>query len=81
VSPEPPRAPNFKRFLITGGLIGLFIGVLFGLRDPGGPSYTSEKSFDVGTAVLFLGALGIFLGAGLAGIVAVLLDRTGRGRQ
>ena len=78
MSPDVPRTPNFKRFLVTGALVGLVIGVLIGLREPGGPSYTIAKSYDVGTAVLFLGALGVFLGAGLAGIIALLLDRTGR---
>jgi hypothetical protein len=81
VSPDEPRTPNFKRFLITGALIGLAVGVWFGLREPGGPSYTLDKSYDVGTAVLFLGALGVLLGAGLGGIVALLLDRTGRGER
>ena len=81
MSPQPARPPNFKRFLVTGALIGLVVGVWFGLRDPGGPSYATTKSFDSGTAVLFLGALGVFLGAGVAGLVAVLLDRTGRGRS
>jgi hypothetical protein len=32
----------------------------------------------MGTAVLFLAALGAFLGAGLAGLIAILLDRSGR---
>jgi hypothetical protein len=73
--------PNFKRFLVTGALIGLVAGVWFGLRDPGGPSYPTGKTFDLGAAVLFLGALGAFIGAGVAGIIAVLLDRTGRGRS
>ncbi|GAB3079484.1 hypothetical protein GCM10027053_49830 [Intrasporangium mesophilum] len=81
MSPETPRTPNFKRFLLTGTLIGLVAGIVFGLRDPGGPSYPEGKTFDVGTAVLFLAALGAFLGAGVAGILAVLLDRTGRGRS
>ena len=81
VSPDVPRTPNFKRFLVTGALLGLVIGVFIGLREPGGPSYNVTKSYDVGTAVLFLGALGVFLGAGLAGIIALLLDRTGRDRS
>jgi hypothetical protein len=81
VSPEIPRTPNFKRFLVTGTLVGLVVGIVIGLRDPGGPSYPEGKTFDVGTAVLFLAALGAFLGAGIAGILAVLLDRTGRDRS
>ena len=81
MSPPPARTPNFKRFLVTGAVIGLALGVWFGLRDPGGPSYTTTRSFDSGTAVLFLAALGVFLGAGVAGVLAVLLDRTGRNRS
>ena len=81
MSPETPRTPNFKRFLVTGALVGLVVGTVLGLRDPGGPSYPLGKTFDVGAAVLFLAALGAFLGAGIAGVVAILLDRTGRGRS
>jgi hypothetical protein len=76
--PERSRIPNFKRFLITGALVGLVIGVWVGLREPGGPSYTTTKPFDTGAAVLFLGALGAFFGAGLAGILTILLERAGR---
>ena len=81
MSPDQPRTPNFKRFLITGGVLGLVVGIWFGLREPGGPSYSVTKTYDVGTAVLFLSVLGAFLGAGLGGIVALLLDRTGRGER
>ena len=76
--PERSRIPNFKRFLITGALVGLVVGILFGLRDPGGPSYSTTKPFDTGAAVLFLAALGAFFGAGLAGLLAILLERTSR---
>lgn len=76
--PARSRIPNFKRFLITGALVGLVVGVVLGLRDPGGPSYSTTRPFDTGAAVLFLAALGAFFGAGLAGIVAILLERTSR---
>ena len=75
---RPPRTPNFKRFIITGALLGLLIGIFFGLRDPGGPSYHAEMRYDDGASALFLGALGAFLGAGVGGGLALLLDRTGR---
>lgn len=78
MSPEPARIPNHKRFLITGALIGLAVGVWFGLREPGGPSYSQTVQYSVGTAVLFLAALGAFIGAGIAGVIAILLDRSGR---
>lgn len=70
--------PNFKRFIITGALVGLVIGIFFGLREPGGPSYHPELQYDDSTAAAFLGALGALLGAGVGGGLAVLLDRTGR---
>lgn len=78
MTPQPVRIPNYKRFLITGALLGLAIGVFFGLREPGGPDYVSAMQVDNGEATAFLGALGAFLGAGIAGVLAILLDRSGR---
>lgn len=78
-SPPPStRIPNFKRFLITGAVIGFVVGVLFAMREPGGPSYNTTASYDPSAAMGYLGALGAFLGAGVAGIVALLLDKSGR---
>ena len=54
------------------------MGIWFGLREPGGPSYSQTVQYSLSTAVLFLGALGAFVGAGLAGVLAILLDRSGR---
>ena len=76
--PERSRIPNFKRFLITGAVVGFVVGVLFALREPGGPSSATTVSYDPSAAIGYLGALGAFLGAGLAGIVALLLDTSGR---
>lgn len=78
MTPEPARIPNYKRFLLTGAIIGLLVGGWFGLRDPGGPSYNETMQYSMGTAVAFLAALGAFLGAGIAGVIAILLDRSGR---
>lgn len=78
VSPDPARIPNHKRFLLTGAFLGLAVGIWFGLREPGGPSYNQTVQYSLSTAVLFLGALGAFVGAGLAGVLAILLDRSGR---
>ena len=75
---RPPRTPNFKRFIITGVLVGLAVGIFLGLREPGGPSYHPEMTYDDGASMAFLGALGAFFGAGVGGVVALLLDRTGR---
>ena len=73
-----PRTPNFKRIIITGALLGLAIGLYFGLRESGGPSYNAQMNYDEGGAAMFLGAFGIFIGAGVGGVVALLLDRTSR---
>jgi hypothetical protein len=84
VSPEPAprqtqsRVPNFTRFIITGAVIGLVVGVFFGMREPGGPSYAAAASYDTGSAMGLLGALGAMIGAGVAAIVALLLERFGR---
>jgi hypothetical protein len=63
------RAPNFTAFLVTGGLVGLFIGLLlsvFGNPDP---------RYDATAALGFLGLIGTGLGALFGGLIAVLVDR------
>ena len=75
---QPARIPNYKRFLLTGALIGFAVGIWFGLREPGGPSYHETVQYSMTTAVAFLAALGALLGAGVAGVLAILLDRSGR---
>ena len=39
------------------------------------------RGYSATTGALFLGAFGALLGAGLAGIVGILLDRSGRDRS
>ena len=63
------REPNFAAFLITGGLVGLLIGVFLGVFGRDDPRY------DASTAVGFLGLLCAALGVLVGGIIAVLLDR------
>ena len=70
-----PRIPNFKRFLITGALLGFLVGAVISLMGDDVRGYTAT------TGALFLGALGAMLGAGLAGILGILLDRSGRERS
>ncbi|AKU18691.1 hypothetical protein [Luteipulveratus mongoliensis] len=77
VEPEPTakptlrpvrRAPNFAQFMITGGVIGIIVGLWIGSRgDSGGYTDTTAMGF---LAVIF-GSLGVLL----AGAVAVILDR------
>jgi hypothetical protein len=75
VSQPPRRIPNFKRFLVTGGIVGLVVGLVVAVVSDDAPTYDSR------TEVLYLGALGVFLGIGLFGLVAVLLDAWLRRRQ
>jgi hypothetical protein len=73
--PERPRIPNFKRFLVTGAVLGFVIGVLISLRGQAVQGYNET------TGALYIGALGALLGTGLAGLLGILLDRSGRDRS
>ena len=67
----PRRTPNFTRFIATGAILGFVVGAvvsLFGDRAPG----LSENS-----ALFYIGVFGMLIGAVLAAVVAVLLDRRG----
>jgi hypothetical protein len=68
VSQPPRRIPNFKRFLITGGIVGLVVGIFLAYISDEAPGY------DARTEVLYLAALGVFVGIGLFGLIAVLID-------
>jgi hypothetical protein len=77
-TPDPrpaPRIPNFKRFLITGALLGFIVGAVISLVGDEVKGYTQT------TGALFLGAVGALLGAGIAGVLGILLDRSGRTRS
>ena len=67
-----PRIPNFKRFLITGAVLGFIVGAVISIVGDEVQGYTTT------TGALFIGALGAFLGTGLAGVLGILLDRSGR---
>lgn len=68
------RAPRFRAFVWTGGVVGFAIGVLLVVLAP----YDPASEFSRSTAAGFLGmALGL-LGALAAGAVAVLADRRSR---
>ena len=67
----PRRTPNFTRFIATGAVLGFVVGAvasLFGDQAPG----LSENS-----ALFYIGAFGMLIGAVLAAVIAVLLDRRG----
>jgi hypothetical protein len=69
---QPPkirRAPNIPAFLLTGGVIGLVLGVLASVLG------NDDTRYDMAAAVAFFGLIGAALGVLVGGIVAVLLDR------
>jgi hypothetical protein len=69
---QPPkirRATNIPAFLLTGGVIGLVVGVLAGVFG------NDDARYDAGAAVGYLGLGGAALGVLVGGVVAVLLDR------
>jgi len=63
------RSPRFTSFLITGGVVGLLIGVFLSLV--GHP----DTRYDASAALGFLGLICAGLGMLVGGVVAVLLDR------
>jgi hypothetical protein len=65
----PRRAPNFARFLVTGAIIGFVVGSAAAFLGDPAPGYGE------GAAVAYLGVFGAAIGAMLAGVVAVMLDR------
>ena len=67
-----PRVPNFKRFLITGAVLGFVIGAAISIMGDEVSGYSTTSG------ALYIGAFGAFLGTGLAGLIGILLDRTGR---
>ncbi len=71
-SPNRPRIPNFKRFLITGAVLGFIVGALISaLGDP-------VEGYTASSGALYIGAFGAFIGTGVAGVIGILLDRSGR---
>ncbi|MEP7035680.1 MAG: hypothetical protein ABI934_08830 [Actinomycetota bacterium] len=63
------RAPNFVAFLFSGALVGLLAGFVVNAYGPAADGYESSSTLG------FLGLIFAGLGALVAGIIAVLLDR------
>jgi len=61
------RAPNIAAFLITGTLIGLFVGVLLGLQATG-------TGYSQSTAVALIAVIGAIVGAIVAGVAIALIE-------
>ena len=66
---ERRRSPNFKRFIITGALLGFLVGFIAAVFGDPAPSYMA------GSQLGYLGVMGAALGALVAGLVGVLVDR------
>jgi hypothetical protein len=64
-----PRVPNFKRFLITGAILGFLVGAFISIMGDEVQGYSTTSG-----ALSF----GAFIGTGLAGLAGILLDRSGR---
>ena len=72
VSQQPGKArrsPRFTAFLLTGGVVGLLIGLFLSVN--GRP----DNRYDASAALGFLGLICAGLGVLAGGVIAVLLDR------
>jgi hypothetical protein len=63
------RTPNFRRFIITGTLLGFVVGAVIAVAGDSAPDYSA------GSQIGFFGVLFGALGALLSALFAVLLDR------
>lgn len=77
----PARAPQFRRFIVTGALVGFVIGAWVSLsgvfEDTTSTAYENYQ-YSPSAGVGYLGLMGAFLGALLAAVIAILLDRKPR---
>lgn len=73
---QPPATPNFRRFLITGALVGFVVGGWISIsrvfENPGRlpPGYQYSES----TAAGFLAVVGAIIGCFIAAGLALLLE-------
>ncbi|MDQ1481945.1 MAG: hypothetical protein QOF35_21 [Actinomycetota bacterium] len=63
------RRPNFSAFLLTGGAVGLLVGIFLGLVGPAAPRYDASAGMGL-LGVIFAG-IGVLVG----GVIAVLIDK------
>lgn len=65
----PPRTPNYLRFIVTGAIIGFIAGAVFALSGEEAANYST------GSELGYFGVMFGGIGALLAGLLAVLLER------
>ena len=75
-----PRTPNFARIIGTGAILGALLGGLIAWTGILTDESAMPQGYNYGTSdgVGILAMFGGMLGAILAAVIAVLLDRTGR---
>lgn len=69
MSPGRTRTPNYLRFIVTGAVIGFVAGLVVAFVGEPAPDYSAAAQIG------FFGVIFAGLGALLAGVVAVLLER------
>jgi hypothetical protein len=68
VRSAPPRTPNYLRFIVTGAIVGFLGGAILVVGE-------SAADYSAWSQIAFFGVIFGGLGALLAGLVAVLLER------
>lgn len=78
--PRPPRTPNFARIIGTGAILGALIGGLIAATGVLTDTSALPQGYNYGASdgIGILAMAGGMLGAIIAAVIAVLLDRTGR---
>ncbi len=71
VRSAPPRTPNYLRFIVSGAIVGFVAGAIFALSGDGAGNYST------GSELGYFGVMFGGIGALLAALLAVLLERRG----
>lgn len=77
-TPPRPKTPNFARFILSGSLLGFLLAAVTVAATGGVQQRGMSGTYSAASGVGIVGLLGAGLGAILAAVVAVLLDRRGR---
>jgi hypothetical protein len=69
VTSSTVRAPRYRRWVSTGALLGIAVGLLLAAFAG------DDREYGFGTVALYLGLLGTLVGGVAGGAVALLVDR------